>query len=390
MLPNPNNDSTMSLLAQESGHRWAAWVRRDKDPGPRIRVSTDLLGRNEAHWCFYMNTPSSTGSVDPTRPGFSSMEGSYWRDNGNNTYTTILKSDGYSKVDQYLMGFRSPGQVGSFFKLDPGSGKLNPDCSHQPYTPAVDTPWTFAYPKVNVVMDDIIRVEGARSPDAQTSQKNWRVAFVIIAKAGTFPTTAEIAKVNNIRLNWEPYFRDESGGGKMFTALGPVDMDGDTYASNVDCDENDPAIHPGAVEVCNGADDDCDGMIDDGFDLDGDLWTSCNGDCNDNNIGIYPGAVEIWNGLDDNCDLAIDNVNLVDADNDGYYANPQNPAMADCDDHNPQINPGVQEIVNGYDDNCNGMVDCAEKSYPTFTSQSDSGPRAHDGFDNDCNGIIDG
>jgi hypothetical protein len=387
LLPTPNNDSTMSLLAQESGHRWAAWVRRDKDPGPRIRIATDLLGRNEAHWCFYLNTPSLTTSADPNRPGFSSMEGNYWRDNGNGTYTTILKSDGYSKLDQYLLGFRSSAQVDPFFKLDAPKGGSTPDCSHQPYTPTVDSPWTNAYPKINVDVQDIIRVEGSRTPDAQTSQKNWRVAFVIIAKAGTFPTSAEIAKVDDIRVNWEPYFRDESGGGKMFTTLGPVDMDGDTYLSNQDCDEQDPMVHPGATEVCNAVDDDCDGIIDDGFDQDGDLYTQCNGDCNDANIAINPGALEIWNGLDDNCDGATDNVNLVDADNDGYYANPQNQSQADCNDNNPAINPGAQELVNGVDDNCNGFVDCAD---PTWVYQTDAGPRAHDGFDNDCNGIIDG
>lgn len=385
--PSLNNDSPMSLMAQESGHRWAAWVRRDKDPGPRIRVATDLLGRNEAHWCFYLNSPSLTASANPSRPGFSSMEGNFWRDNGNGTYTTILKSDGYSKVDQYLMGFRSPLQVGTFFRLNPGNGNINPDCSHQPFTPGVDTPWTVAYPKINVAVDDIIRVEGARTPDAQTSQKNWRVAFVIIARAGTYPTAAEIAKVENLRVNWEPYFRDESGGGKMFTALGPIDMDGDLYLSNQDCDEQDPSVHPNATEVCNGVDDNCDGLIDNGFDIDGDLYTSCNGDCNDNNRFINPTATEIWNGLDDNCDLAIDNVNLVDADVDGYYVNPQNPANADCNDANAAVNPGAAEVVNGIDDNCNGVVDCAD---PTRVLQSDSGPRGNDGFDNDCNGIIDG
>ena len=386
-LPSLNNDSPMSLIAQESGHRWAAWVRRDKDPGPRIRVATDLLGRNEAHWCFYLNTPSLTASSDPTRPGFSSMEGNFWRDNGNGTYTTILKSDGYSRVDQYLMGFRSPLQVGGFFRLDTGNGKVTPDCAHQPFTPGVDTPWTYAYPKINVVVDDIIRVEGARVPDAQTAQKNWRVAFVILAKAGTYPTAAEIAKVDNLRVTWEAYFRDESGGGQMFTALGPIDMDLDGYASNQDCDEQDPSVHPNAAEACNAVDDDCDGLIDDGFDIDGDLYTSCNGDCNDNNFNINPTATEVWNGLDDNCDLAIDNVNLVDADNDGYYSNPQNPATADCNDNNVAVNPGAAEVVNGIDDNCNNVVDCED---PGRVLQSDSGPRGSDGFDNDCNGIIDG
>ncbi len=405
-----NNDSTMSLLAQEVGHRWAAWVRRDKDPGPRIRAATDLLGRNLAHWCFYLSVPSRlTDPGSPNPPGFSSMEGNFWFDNGDGSFTTTLKSDGYAPVDQYLMGFRSPLAVGTFFKLDPGKGNVTPDCAHAPFTPGVDTPWTFSHPKINVVVDDIVRVEGARVPDQQTSQKNWRMAFIYLHRQGTTTVESELQKLNTYRLAWENYFRDHSNGGRMFTSLGPVDMDLDGFASNLDCDEEDPTVHPGAVEVCNAVDEDCDGLIDEDFDADGDLFTTCGGDCfddpnspnaNDPNspsfqgpvppIQVNPAAAEAWNGWDDNCDTAVDNVNLVDADQDGYFANPQNPSQADCNDANAAVNPGMAEIVNGFDDNCNGFVDCSEAGLPTFQSQSDSGPRGNDGFDNDCNGIIDG
>lgn len=385
--PSLNNDSPMSLMAQESGHRWAAYVRRDKDPGPRIRVTDDILGRNLAHWCFYLDGPSNTVSADPNRPGFSSMEGNRWLEISPGTFRTSLKSDGYSKIDQYLMGFRAPGNVGSFYRLNTGNGNPNPDCAHQPYTAGVDTPWTLSLPKINVTIDDITRVESLRSPDSQTSQKNWRMAFILLSRTGVIPTSSEINKLELYRSTWEPYFRDESGGGKMFTALGAVDMDGDGYNSTVDCDEQNTQIHPGVAEVCQGVDDDCDGLVDEGFDMDGDLYTICNGDCNDNNMNVNPGRTETWNGIDDNCDSVIDNVNLVDADGDGYYTNPQNQSQTDCVDTNAAINPGAVEIVDGLDNNCNGFVDCAD---PTHVIQSDSGPRAHDGLDNDCNGVIDG
>jgi hypothetical protein len=387
MLPTANNDSPLSLMGQEVGHKVAAWVLADELEGPRTRASNFLLGRNNAHWCFYLNTPGTGPSL-----GFSSMEGNKWRDNGNNTFTTIAQSDGYSTVDQYLWGFRSATTVGGFYKLDPGKGKINPDCAHTPYIPGVDTPWTYSYPKKNVVIDDIIRVNGARSPDVAEARKNFRMAFVILAKQGTTVTSGEIARVENLRLAWEPYFRDESAGGQMFTALGPVDMDNDTYTDTTDCNDDDPGTHPGAVETCNGNDDDCDGLIDESFDQDGDLYTTCGAapDCNDtpgSGFSIHPGATEVWNSIDDNCDGLVDNVNLVDADGDGYFANPANPAQADCDDSNPNINPGKPEYVDGIDNNCNGFFDCSD---PTRVLQSDSGPRGSDGYDNDCNGVIDG
>jgi len=95
----------------------------------------------------------------------------------------------------------------------------------------------------------------------------------------------------------------------------PADDDGDAYIvapCGGDCDDADPAVHPGAVEVCgNGKDDECDGLADcdDPYcqaqvDADGDgyLGGLCGSDCNDSDPAIHPGAAEICdNGTDDDC-----------------------------------------------------------------------------------------
>jgi hypothetical protein len=169
-------------------------------------------------------------------------------------------------------------------------------------------------------------------------------------------------------------------GDKTVDTSGPVDTfdtsasdsDGDGYTSLEDCDDNDASINPGADESCNGLDDDCDGDIDEGMtgtyyaDEDGDGfgdngvytdaceattgWVPIAGDCDDANPAIYPDSEELCDGLDNDCDGVVDNglpgeTWYADADGDNY-GNPDEGTEAcqqppgyvdnniDCDDTN--------------------------------------------------------
>src|SRR5690606_18383550 len=84
-----------------------------------------------------------------------------------------------------------------------------------------------------------------------------------------------------------------------------ADMDG-VNITDGDCDDDDPTSFPGATEICDGADNSCDGSVDEGFDLDGDGVTSCGGDCDDNDPDNFPGNTEICDGQDNNCDGSVD------------------------------------------------------------------------------------
>jgi len=98
-----------------------------------------------------------------------------------------------------------------------------------------------------------------------------------------------------------------TGGPFLFDIA--IDGDGDSFTGlDGDCDDGDASVFPGAPELDNGTDDDCDGTVDEGFDTDGDGFTPIFGfDCDDTDETVFPGAPESFNGVDDDCDGTIDN-----------------------------------------------------------------------------------
>ena len=176
----------------------------------------------------------------------------------------------------------------------------------------------------------------------------------------------------------------------------PLDLDGDGYDATTDCDDDDPAVHPGADELCNDLDDDCDAEVDedpvDGatgwVDADGDGWGSAvevsgcalpldaaevPGDCDDDDASVHPEADELCNDLDDDCDGAIDEDPTdaptwnLDADGDGFGGDATLTACdapagyvsdaTDCDDLDAAALPGGTEVCDGVDNDCDGTVD---------------------------------
>lgn len=107
------------------------------------------------------------------------------------------------------------------------------------------------------------------------------------------------------------------------------DLDDDGFSENKgDCEPEDEEIYPGAPELCDDVDNDCDGSKDEGIQityyLDGDGdgyggstssvqsctkpsgYSTVSGDCNDSNATVNPGAVETCDGIDNDCDAKVD------------------------------------------------------------------------------------
>jgi hypothetical protein len=163
-----------------------------------------------------------------------------------------------------------------------------------------------------------------------------------------------------------------------------VDKDLDGYNQCVDCNDNNGAIHPMATELCDGIDNNCNGKIDEGFDVDMDTFTTCGTvpdgggidpryiDCNDGNNYVFPlktfdcgnaATPTTANNVDDNCNGYKDEscaCSNTDKDGDGFT-----PCQGDCNDSDATIYPGAPELCDGKDNDCNKLtVDNCDVSQP--------------------------
>ncbi len=193
---------------------------------------------------------------------------------------------------------------------------------------------------------------------------------------------------------WED--ADGDGDGNAATLLFTCTPPAGYVQRNSDCDDSDPSRYDQATEICDGIDQDCDGLIDENphdwwfQDNDGDGhgesstilfactapagYVASNGDCDDSDPTRYTGAPETCDGVDNNCNSYIDEATsdaptwYHDRDGDGYgwdwaglACTPTDPTWVDnqddCDDQDVAIHPAATESCDGRDNDCDGAGD---------------------------------
>ena len=178
------------------------------------------------------------------------------------------------------------------------------------------------------------------------------------------------------------------------------DEDGDGFYNYEDCDDQNPFVHPNATEICDGIDNDCNNLIDEGltiitYYLDADLdgfgtedfpldtclmtppmgYAINNLDCNDLDSLINPSMSETCDSIDNDCNNLIDdslqlNIYYQDLDQDGYGNADSILSICateipggyvlnglDCNDLDSLINPAASEICDSIDNDCNNIID---------------------------------
>jgi uncharacterized protein (TIGR03437 family) len=187
-IPGLGENSTLSVMGQEAGHRFLAYVRfLDPASGTSSRA---LLGRDSAHWSFFFNSEASV------------VEGNRIEDRGPGVtprFATVDAVSQYSPLDQYIMGVRAPEEVPPSFLV------VNPSVSFSASrAPAVGV--SFNGERKEIPIDLIINAEGPRIPDATVSQKHLRFAFVLLVREGAGPSALNLEKLERIRGQWEAFF----------------------------------------------------------------------------------------------------------------------------------------------------------------------------------------
>lgn len=187
-----SRDTPLTVLAHEAGHLFLAFasVRDPSDPNP-----FPMLGRQSAHWNFAFNSEASL------------LEGNRILDRGPGAaprFETVAVTEGFSPLDQYLMGLRPKEEVPPFFYV------RNPSISTF-FPPPPQVGVRFDGQRRDADVDELIERVGRRTPDHTVSQRRFRFGFVLITPRGETVNPAALAQLETYRREFEGYYFRAAG-----------------------------------------------------------------------------------------------------------------------------------------------------------------------------------
>ena len=186
-------NNTVSVLGQEVGHRWLAFLEFRDHTGAR---SEALLGRDQAHWSFFMDSDASV------------MEGNDIEDLGGGSFRTTAAVQRYSRLDQYAMGLVPSVDVPRFFYVENPTNVAGGRTAES--APRVGV--TFNGTRRDVLIEDIIAINGSRIPSFSDSPRVHRQAFLLVVGRGRSADAGQVAKLDRIRRAWETFFQQATEG----------------------------------------------------------------------------------------------------------------------------------------------------------------------------------
>lgn len=173
----PNYEAAQLTLAHEVLHRWGIHVKFKDANG---QISSALIGHENAHWSFFVN---SAASVE---------YGNEWQPLGNGKFKAVAANRFYSPMDLYLMGIYGPNEVPPFFYIQPSGGTHQKTDLSQPGVTITGT-------QKNVTINDVIAAEGPRVPDAQHSQKQFKFAFIYLKSPSSKISESRLRELSRFR-----------------------------------------------------------------------------------------------------------------------------------------------------------------------------------------------
>jgi hypothetical protein len=189
-------NSTLALVAHETGHRWGATLRFRDASGA---VSDAWLGRQRSHWSFFTDSDASV------------LEGNEIEDRGGGSFRTTATVQRYSPFDLYAMGLVGEAEVPPTFYVD---------------NPVITDPTTVSFdresaPRTGVSMNGtarevsiaaVVAAMGPRNPPSDRAPRVHRQAWLYVVGAGRTADPAAIAKLETIRRAFEGFFASATGG----------------------------------------------------------------------------------------------------------------------------------------------------------------------------------